>query len=118
MAGLGGMFSSVLGSIGLSSVRSTIVEIAKWSAFKIFMTAIFFTGLYIVLNNFCITFATKVVTGATQAVNAAGGASFSPTVVELTGVGAYIAQKMQLVETFSMFLTGLSLAVIRKFLPF
>lgn len=115
---LSGMLGSLAGRISGTSVKNGLIEVAKWSAFKLFMTALFFTGIYIILNNFLITFAGDLMSGAQSALEAESGGALQAAALELTGLGGYLAQRLQLVESFSVWLTGLMLAGIRSFLPF
>jgi hypothetical protein len=115
---ISGMLGSIAGRISGTSIKSGLIEVAKWTAFKIFMTALIFTGLYIVLNNFVIGFVGDLMSGAQSALESQAGGGLQAAVVDLTGLGAYLAQKLQLVDAFAVWLTGLAIASIRSFLPF
>lgn len=111
------MFSKIGKWFGGLGAASFAVEVAKFGAWKILLTAFYFTGVYVLLNNLMVFFMEKI---SSMLVSHYGGVDggVSPFIIQLTGLGAYLAQKMMLVESFTAIMTGLSLAVVRNFLPF
>ncbi len=101
--------------LGASTVASAGVEIAKWASWKILLAGFWFTGVYILCNNLFV-FLLNTISAMMPAVYG-GGAPGTSLMMELTGLGAYLANKMQLVESFSALISGMSLAFVRTFLP-
>lgn len=110
------MFGKVGSWFGASTIAHAGVEVAKWGAAKILLAAIWFTGIYILVNNIMVFVMEKISALIPAAYGDVPG-QMSPFIIQLTGVGAYLAQKLMLVEGFTVFIAGISLAVIRSLLP-
>lgn len=110
------MFGKIGSWFGASSIAHAGVEVAKWGAWKILLAAFWFTGIYIIVNNIIVFIMEKISTLIPLAFSDVPGGA-SPAAMQLVGVGAYLAQKLMLVEGFTVFIAGLSLAVVRSFLP-
>lgn len=109
------MFQSVGAWLGAASIASATLEIAKWASWKVLLTAFWFTGVYILFNNLLV-YAMNMIADMMPDVYG-GNAPVSTLSMQLTGIGAYMAQHLMLVESFSALMSGLSLAVVRIFLP-
>lgn len=100
---------------GASTIASAGVEVAKWAAWKVLLAGFWFTGVYILFNNLFV-FLLNTISAMMPDVYG-GGAPGTSLMVELTGLGAYLANKLQLMESFSALIAGISLAFVRSFLP-
>lgn len=109
------MFASVGTWIGAASIASATIEIAKWASWKVLLAAFWFTGVYILFNNLLV-YAMNLIAAMMPSVYGVD-APVSSLGMQLTGIGAYMAEHLLLVESFSALMSGLSLAVVRMFLP-
>lgn len=109
------MFGKLGGWLGLSTVAAAGVEVAKWAAWKVLLAAFWFIGVYILINNGFVLVMNLVASYMPQVYG--GSAPTTSLGMQLTGIGAYLAQKLMLVDSFTAFMSGLSLAVVRTFLP-
>jgi hypothetical protein len=111
------MIQRIGGWIGSSSVAGAATEVAKFAAWKLILAGFWFIGVYILCNNllvFILQFFESSMSGV-FGNDPIGGVSMA---MQLTGLGAYLAQKLMLVESFAAMIAGLSLAFVRSFLPF
>lgn len=92
-----------------------LVELAKWTAFKLLITAFITVGIYIIANNLIVWLVTTILEQTSQF--ASQGSMDSP-VIQLTGLGAYFANHLRLTQSFSLIVTGFTIRAIRQFLPF
>lgn len=90
------MFGKVGSWLGFSTIAHAGIEVAKWGAWKILLAALWFTGIYILINNIMV-FIMEKISGIIPAVYSGQGGDINPFVLQITGVGAYIAQKLMLV---------------------
>lgn len=109
-----GLFVWMLGKFGSLFGQSFALELAKWGAKKLLITAFFTVAIYVVANNFLVWFIGKVIEETSQFMDAG---TFESSAFQLIGLGAYLAEKFRLVESFSLVVTGLSIRAIRQFLP-
>lgn len=105
---LAGRFGTLFG-------QSFLVDVAKWAATKLLITAFCTVGIYIVANNLIVWLVTKIL--EQTSVFTSQGAMAS-SIVQLTGLGAYLADHLLLTESFALIVTGFSIRAIRQFLPF
>lgn len=115
MSGFGKIFGFFSRLISSSSAKSAAVEIAKWAAFKILITTVFITGLAILLNNFLVDFMTDTIAALSSELDQG---QLGASSIHLKGLGAYLAVKLRLVESFSVFIAGVVVGGIRSFIPF
>jgi len=116
MAGLGGLLTGIAGAIGASSVKDAAIQVAKFIAFKVILTALLVTGLAIVLNNFVIDFVTDFISQA--ATSLSDGTTFQSSVFQLQNIGAYLGNILMLKESMAVVISGISIGAVRKFIPF
>lgn len=109
------MFQSVGAWLGAASIASATLEIAKWASWKVLLTAFWFTGVYVLFNNLLV-YAMNMIAAMMPSVYGVD-APVNSLSMQLSGIGAYMAQHLMLVESFSALMTGVSLAVVRMFLP-
>lgn len=108
---IGTLISSVVTSIG----KTISVETLKWLAFRAFMLFIVFVAVPIVLYNVATDLIFDFIDYAMSYISGSGVTSYT---VQLTGLGAYIAQKIRLVEAISIMLTFTSIRFLMRFIPF
>lgn len=93
-----------------------LVELAKWTAIKIVVTAFCTVGIYIIASNLLVFFVSKIIDGVTSMAGSQG--SISSAIIQFSGLGAYFADRLKLVQSLSLIITGFSIRAIRQFLPF
>jgi len=112
---LGGLISG-LGSAAKSlGIKEAAIASAKFVATKVILTTLLVSGLAIVLHNFIIDFVTAYIQAS---ANQMDGGNMDSFVVQLTDLGAYLGQQLQLQASISVILSGLSVGAVRKFIPF
>lgn len=116
MAFIRRIFGWLLGGVTGLFGRSWAVELAKWTAGKVILTAFCTIGIYILCNNVLVWAVTKIIAETSAQLGNQG--SLQNAVIQLSGLGAYIADKFRLVPSFAIVVTGLSIRAIRQFLPF
>lgn len=122
MIGGGVGIAAVIGVVGSSiaklvgGVAKTIsVETMKWVAFRAFMLFILYVALPILLYNIFVGIFLDFID---YAISYVSGQSFSAMTIELTGMGGWIAQQIQLPQAFSIFMSFLAIKFITRFIPF
>lgn len=101
---LAGMLATL---IGQSAVR--------FVAWKVVAYALVVTVLPVVLNNFLYS----VIDGAINLVDTTTqGQSFNGQLVELTGLAAWLAQQLRIVEGFSIIMSAVMFRVSIRMIPF
>lgn len=106
---LGIRFSALFG-------QGFLVELAKWTVVKIVVTAFCTVGIYIVASNLLVFFVSKIIEGVTSMAGSQG--SVDSAIIQISGLGAYFAERFKIVPSFSLIVTGFSIRAIRQFLPF
>lgn len=106
---LGVRFSALFG-------QGFLVELAKWTATKLLITAFCTVGIYIVSSNLLVFFVSKIIDGVSSMAGSQG--SISSAIIQFSGLGAYFAERLKLVQSLSVIVTGFSIRAIRQFLPF
>ena len=108
----GWLFGKVSGLFG----QGFLLELAKWSAKKIVVLSFLTVGIYIVFNNVLVWLINKILDEVGALVTEQG--SFDSIVIQLSGLGAYFANQMRLVDAFAIIVTGFTIRAVRQFLPF
>jgi len=110
---------SLLGSLfgGLVSVfgRLFTVETLKFIAYKLLILFIVFVALPLVLYNVGTSFIFDFLEYAMTYISGLGVDSY---VVQISGIGAYIATKIKLVESVTLFLSFVAIKFVFRFIPF
>lgn len=109
------LFSWLGIKVGALFGQGWLVEVAKWTAAKIILTAFISVGIYIIANNLLVWVVSKILEETSQF---ASQGELSPFVLQLTGLGGYLAGCFKLVQSFSLIVMGFSVRAIRQFLPF
>lgn len=107
--------NKISGWFGSGTLAYASLEVAKWTAGKILLLAFWTTGVYVLLSRF-VTFVFETYADMIPHIYADGD-GVNPFVLQLSGIGAYLAQHLMLADAFTVFITGLSLAVLRMFIP-
>lgn len=97
--------------------RGFLTEVAKWTAAKLLLAAFWTTGVYIIVMNLVIFVADKINIAMTAYMHQ-NGSNISPSTFMMVGLMGYLAQKMSLLESFSMLISGVTLKAVRQLLPF
>jgi hypothetical protein len=111
LSALSGLFGSLIAGAG----QAISVETLKFIAWRALMMFLVFVALPIVLYN--------VLTGIVFdfmdfSMSYLTGQGISQFTVQLTGMGAYIASKIQLVQAFSVYMSFVAIRFIMRFIPF
>jgi len=105
-----GIKAAVTGIIGLISSIGL-----AWLAFKAFVLGIVYVGIPLLVYNFAVKFITDFIQFGMNYVEQSEVDSF---VIELTGMGGWMAQQIQLPTAFSIFMGFLSIRFVTRFIPF
>lgn len=100
---------------GTGTLAYAGLEVAKWTAGKLLLAAFWFTGVYVLMSKFTTFVMEQYAALVPQLYSDNPGVN--TLTMQLTGLGAYLAQHLMLVDSFSVFVAGISLAVLRMFLP-
>lgn len=109
------MFGWLVSRFGLIFGQGFLVQLAKWTAAKVLLTSFLTVGIYIVANNLLVWAVTKILEQTSQFASLG---SMESSVIQLTGIGAYFADHLLLIPSFSLIIAGVSIRAIRQFLPF
>ena len=109
------IFAWLSGRVSSFFGQGFLLELAKWTATKLLITAFLTIGIYIIANNLIVFIVSKIVENVSTFSNQG---SINPAIVQLTGLGAYFAGKLKIVPSVSLIVTGFSIRAIRQFLPF
>lgn len=108
---LGSLLAGVVGSFG----KLFSVETLKFLAWRAFILFIVFVALPVVFYNVATGLMFDFIQYALDYLSSQGIQSH---VFQFTSIGAYIAQKIQLVQAFTVFISFLSIRFIMRFIPF
>jgi hypothetical protein len=111
LTALGTLFGSAIGSIG----KLISVETIKFLAWRGLIMFLMFVALPVVLYN--------VLTGLIfdfmdYAMSYLSGSGLSTFTVQISGMGAYIASKIQLPQAVSVYMSFVSIRFFMRFIPF
>lgn len=108
-------FESLLGWFDRDSLVKVAQDLLKWSASKTLLAMFYTTGIYILVYNIFVFMADKL--HHIFATVIASNGTISPTTASLIGLAAFMANKLLLVESFSMMVTGTICHAIREMMP-
>lgn len=108
-------FESLLGWFDKDSLGKIAQDLLKWSASKTLLAMFYTTGVYILVYNLFVFMADKLHHIFSTAITSNG--AISPATASLIGLAAYMANKLLLVESFSMMVTGTLCHAIREMMP-
>lgn len=111
IAALGAILAPIVTSIG----RVISVEVLKWVAFRALMIFLMFVALPVVLYN---TFTGLIFDFMDVSLNYLTDQGISAYTLQITGIGAYIASKIQLVQAVSLYMSFVSIRFVMRFIPF
>lgn len=111
IAALGSLLAPLLGGIA----KTISIETVKWLAYRAFTLFIVFVAIPIVLYNVLTGMLFDFMDYAMTYVSGSGVSAFT---LQLTGMGAYIASKIQLVQAFSTYMSFVAIRFIMRFIPF
>lgn len=89
-------------------------QIVRFAAWKVILWTLVVTVLPIILNNFLY----GVIENLIGMINDADTSGFTAQLIELTGVFGWVAQKMRIVECFSLFITAVIFRKTLDLIPF
>lgn len=115
MSFLARVFGWLAARFGAVIGQGFLVDVAKWVASKALITLFCTVGVYIIANNVIVWFIEKVLS---QVSAFASQGSLSAPIIQLTGIGAYLADHLLLPQALALVITGFSVRAIRQFLPF
>ena len=104
------VIASVLGALG----RSLLDKLSYFLAMKALLISLMVLVLPIILKN-AITWMIEIFHNTMA--SAVQGYSLEAQIIELSGIGAYLAQQMQLPLCLSIILTALSIRLVLNFIP-
>ena len=108
------LFAPILawfGSLGAKFVTDSLLKFVAYKAFAFTLLTVTFP---IVIKNL-LTWLFELLTSYVTTIDLG---DLSATVVNLTGLGAYLAQHLQLVDSLSIILTAIAIRFTLNFIPF
>lgn len=108
---LGAILAPIVTAIG----RVLSIELLKWVAFRALMIFLIFVALPVVLYN---TFTDLIFDFMEIALDYLTSQGISSYTLQITGIGAYIASKIQLVQAVSLYMSFVSIRFLMRFIPF
>jgi hypothetical protein len=108
---LGAILAPIVTAIG----RILSIELLKWVAFRALMIFLIFVALPVVLYN---TFTDLIFDFMEIALDYLTSQGISSYTLQITGIGAYIASKIQLVQAVSLYMSFVSIRFLMRFIPF
>lgn len=108
---IGTLFGSAIGSIG----KLISVETIKFIAWRALIMFLMFVALPVVLYN---VFTGLIFDFMDYGMSYITGSGVSAFTIEITGLGAYIASKIQLVQAVSVYMSFVSIRFLMRFIPF
>jgi hypothetical protein len=115
MMGLGAAITGVMAFFKTSSVWRAGVAVAFYIALKTILVTLLTVVLAVVLHNFVLTFVLEFMQTMLAGLP---DSTLSEAVFNLTGVAGYIGNQLRLPECMSVFTACLSVAGIRRIMPF
>jgi len=109
------IISSILSGLVAGFGRLFTVETLKFVAYKALILFILFVALPLVLYNVGVDLIFDFMQYALDQIS---GYQIDSFVVQISGIGAYIATKIKLVESVTLFLSFLAIKFIFRFIPF
>ncbi len=102
--------AAILGALG----RHLLDKLSYFLAMKALMIALIITVLPIILKN---TFTWLIETTHNAMAQAVSGYQLSAQIIQISGVGAYLAQQFQLPTCLSIIVTALAIRLVLNFIP-
>jgi hypothetical protein len=109
------LLSGLAGWIGSFFARVLTVETLKFVAWRAFILFIVFVCLPIVLYNVGVDL---IFTLLESAMDYTGSLNQQSLIIELSGLGGYIANQIYLPQCFSVYMTAIATRFIMGFIPF
>lgn len=103
--------AAILGALG----RQLLDKLSYFVAMKALMIALMVTVLPLILKN---TFTWLIETTHNAMAQAVSGYQLESQIIQLSGVGAYLAQQLQLPTCLSIIVTALAIRLVLNFIPF
>ena len=91
------------------------VAAIKFIAMKTFIIGVFYIGIPILLYNILVSLIFDFIDFG---MNYIADANMDSVVIQLTGMGGWMAQQIMLPQAFSIFISFLSIRFIMRFIPF
>ena len=103
------------GSVVAQFVKVFSVETAKFLAWRAFILFIVFIIMPILLYNIAVDLIFDLMSYAIESIN---GNSIEPVTISITGMGGWMADRMQIPECISIIMTAISVRFTMNFIPF
>jgi len=115
MVALVGFLAGLFGKITVETGRLITIETVKFLAFKALVIFTIFVAFPLVLYNFFLEFFQDIMNYAVSFIQ---GSVSDPFVFQITGLGAYLAQQIRLVEAFTVYMMYVQVRFLMRFIPF
>ena len=116
--GIGSAIVAIASLIRGSSVFQAAIAVAKFLAIKALLIALVSTVAVVVFHNFLIDFMTDALSQFSTYLESNVSGNIQAVVHTFEGLGGYLADKLKIVESFSLIMSGLSVGIIRRMIPF
>ena len=116
--GIGSAIVAVVSFFRGATLFQAAVTVAKYVAIKALLITLLTTVAVVVFHNFLIDFITSMLSQFETYATSHLSPGFEKITHQFTGLGGYLADKLQIVESFSLIMSGLMVGVIRRFIPF
>lgn len=116
--GIGSAIVAIVSFFRGASLFQAAVQVAKFVAMKALLITLITTVAVVVFHNFIIDFLTMALSQFNTYVTNNLNPGLEPVVHQFSGIGGYLATKLQIVQSFSLVMSGLMVGVVRRFIPF
>ena len=116
--GIGSVIVGIISFFRGATLFQAAVSVAKFVAIKALLITLLTTVAVVVFHNFIIDFITSYMEQFVSFATSSLPSGFESVSHQFTGIGAYLADKLQIVESFSLVMSGLMVGVVRRFIPF
>jgi hypothetical protein len=115
MVALIGYLAGFFGKVSAETGRLIWIETLKFLAIKALVYFTIFVAFPLVLYNFFLEFFVDIMNFAVSYIQ---GSIANPFVFQITGLGAYLAEQIRLVEAFTVYMMYLQVKFLSRFIPF
>jgi len=116
--GIGSAIVAIASLIRGSSVFQAAIAVAKFAAIKALLIALISTVAVVVFHNFLLDFMTDALSQFSTFLESNVSGDIQSVVHTFEGLGGYLADQLKIVESFSLIMSGLTVGIVRRFIPF
>lgn len=115
MVALIGYLAGLFGKVTVETGRLITIETVKFLAFKALVIFVIFVAFPLVLYNLFLELFQDIMN---YTITFLQGSISDPFVFQVTGLGAYLAEQIRLVEAFTVYMMYVQVRFLMRFIPF